>query len=104
MLRCFDWLETDEWNLHGAEQSNDEERVVSDVDPLRISIHQQKHKHVQGDEIDNENVSSPGRHLHKQKRKVVRWCWSNQKGSLHRDSACTQHFQGFVFDFWTLTQ
>ena len=60
MLRCFDWLETDEWNLHGAEQSNDEERVVSDVDPLRISIHQQKYKHVQGDEIDNENVSSPG--------------------------------------------
>ena len=46
MLGCFNRLEPDEGNLHGAEEANDEEGVVSHVNSRRVAIHQQEHKHV----------------------------------------------------------
>ena len=34
VLGGLDWLEPDEGDLHGAEEADDEERVVRHVDPL----------------------------------------------------------------------
>lgn len=33
------------------------------VDPAAVALHQQQHKHVKRDEVDDEDVSAPGRHL-----------------------------------------
>ena len=64
MLRGFDGLEPDEGDLHGAEEADDEEGVVGDIDPLRESSHEEEHKHVEGDQIDDEDVASPcGHHV-----------------------------------------
>ena len=63
MLRCLNGLESNEGNLHGAEQANNEEGVVGHVNPLRISVHQQKDEHVEGDQVDDKDVAAPSGHL-----------------------------------------
>ena len=66
VLRSFDGLETHEWDLHWAEETDDEESVVGDVDPLGVAVHQQQNKDVEGDQVDDKDVASPCRHLKKE--------------------------------------
>ena len=63
MLGRFDRLKPDKGDLHGAKETDDEKGVVSNVDPLRISVHQQQDKDVQGNQIDDEDVATPSRYL-----------------------------------------
>ena len=62
VLAGADRQESNEGDLHRGDKSDDKEGVVGDVDPLRESSHQEEHKHVEGDEIDDEDVASPGGH------------------------------------------
>ena len=59
MLGGLDRLEPDEGDLHGAEESDDEERVVRHVDPLTESVHEDEDEDVQRDQVDDEHVAAP---------------------------------------------
>ena len=61
MFTGLHWLESNERDLHGAEKSHNEEGVVRHVDPLGEPTHQQEDEDMEGDEVDDEDVSSPGR-------------------------------------------
>ena len=54
---------TDKWNLHRQNQAQDEERSIGCVYSVRISAHQQQDEDMQGDQVDDENVTSPSRYL-----------------------------------------
>lgn len=36
---------------------------LTDVHPPAVALHQQQHEHVQRNQVDDEHVSSPRRHL-----------------------------------------
>jgi len=63
VLRGFNRLKPDKWNLHGAKQTKDEEGVVGNVDPVGKAIHQDQDEHMKWDQVDDENIATPGRHL-----------------------------------------
>ena len=56
-------LEADEGDLHGAEQAEDEEGVVGDVDAVGEPVHQDEDEDVKWDQVDDEHVAAPCRHL-----------------------------------------
>lgn len=63
MLWGLNRLKPDEGDLHGAEQSEDEEGVVGDVDPVWEPVHQDQDKDMKRDQVDDEDVSAPSWHL-----------------------------------------
>ena len=63
MLAGSDRLESDEWDLHRAQQSEDEEGGVGRVQPGRVAAHQHQREDVQRDQVDDEDVATPGGHL-----------------------------------------
>ena len=78
VLRCLDWLEANEWDLHRAEQADDEEGVVRDVHSGGVSkraithdlihlismndspAHEEEGEYMERDEVDDEDVPAPG--------------------------------------------
>ena len=63
MLGRLDGLEPDEGDLHGAEEADDEEGVVRNVDPLAESVHEDKDEDVQRNQIDDKHVAAPSGNL-----------------------------------------
>ena len=63
MLGCADWEESHEGDLHGAEQTDDEEDSVGRVESFAEPSHEEKDECVQGDQVDDEHIASPSRHL-----------------------------------------
>lgn len=45
----LDWLEPDKRDLHGAEQANDKEGVVSNVNPCGVAVHKEEGKNMKRD-------------------------------------------------------
>ena len=60
MLAGSDGLEADEWDLHGAQQAEDEEGGVGRVEAGRVAAHHHQREHVERDEVDDEHVATPG--------------------------------------------
>lgn len=63
MLAGPDGLEPNEGDLHGQQQAEDVEHGVAGEQPHGVAAHQQQHKHVQRDEVDDKHVASPCRYL-----------------------------------------
>lgn len=55
-------LESNEWNLHREKQSQNVECCVAGEQTWRVTAHDQQHKHMQWDQIDDEDVTTPGGH------------------------------------------
>lgn len=62
MLRCANGLEANKWNLHGAHESKYKEAGVGCVKSSTEAAHDEQHQHVQGDKIDDVDITSPGTH------------------------------------------
>ena len=60
MLRSLHGLEADEGNLHRADETDDKEGVVCHVDAVTKAVHQQENKDMERDQIDDEDVATPG--------------------------------------------
>lgn len=60
MVAGADRQEVDEGNLHSAQQSDNVPGGVCNVDPTAISSSQAKDKSVQGDQVGNEGIATPG--------------------------------------------
>lgn len=58
-----DGLEADEGDLHGEQQPEDVEGGVAGEQSVRVATHDEQSEHVQRDQIDDEHVASPRRHL-----------------------------------------
>ena len=54
--------EADERYLHASQSSQRIPGSVRNVDPGAVSTHEDEHEYVQGNEIGDEDVSSPSRH------------------------------------------
>lgn len=59
MFTGADWLESNKWDLHGQQQPHNVEHTVADKQPLRESAHDQQHKHMQRDQVDDEYIPTP---------------------------------------------
>lgn len=60
MLRSSDGLEADEGNLHTQQKAQNVKRGVTREEPIAKSVHDQKGENVEGNQVDDEDVSSPG--------------------------------------------
>eukprot|EP01136_Pigoraptor_vietnamica_P013960 Opistho-1_new@55558 len=65
-------LEPDERHLHRHDRPEHVERRVGEVEARRVPPHQQKHKRVQRDEIDDEHVAAPRSHHVKVRKRSQR--------------------------------
>lgn len=63
VLVGLDGLEADEGDLHGEQRAQHIQSAVGHVHAMRIAPAQQQHQHVQRNQVDNEDVASPCRHL-----------------------------------------
>jgi len=52
-------LESHEGDLHGEQQSEDIEGAVAGQQARGVPTHDEQHKDVQGDQVDDEHVASP---------------------------------------------
>lgn len=52
-------LETNKWNLHRTQQSNDVKDGVADKQSLREPAHEKQHKYMQRNQVDYEYVATP---------------------------------------------
>lgn len=59
MFTCPDWLESNKWYLHGQQQSNNIEDTVADKQSLGEPAHDEQHKYMQWDQIDDKYVATP---------------------------------------------
>ena len=59
MLARSDWLKTDEWDLHGEEEAEDEEGGVGGVDARRVATHQQESEDVKRNQVDDKHITTP---------------------------------------------
>ena len=60
MFAGSDWLEPHEGHLHGHDESQEVEGGVGHVDAGGEPAHQQEHKDVEGDQVDDEHIATPG--------------------------------------------
>lgn len=63
MLTGPDGLEAYEGDLHGQQKAEDVEHGIAGEQPHGVAPHQQQHKHMQWDKVDDEHVASPCRYL-----------------------------------------
>lgn len=56
-------LEADERDLHGEEEAEDVEGRVAGEEAVGEAPHDEQGKHVQRDQVDDEDVAAPGGHL-----------------------------------------
>ena len=56
-------LKADEWDLHGQNQAQNEEDRVGHVQTQRVPAKDDQHEHVHRNEIDDEDIATPGRDL-----------------------------------------
>ena len=63
MFRRIYWLEPDKGDLHGQKGSNGVNGAVSNVDTMGKPSCSHQGEDMKGDEVDQEHISSPGRHL-----------------------------------------
>ncbi len=71
MLRGLDGLKSDERNLHGQDCADRIHGGVRNVDAMGEATADHQHKHVQGNEVDEEHVAAPGRHLQSTKSNAL---------------------------------
>ena len=69
-------LEAHEGHLHREHQAQDKEGGVGHVDAGGVAAHQQQHKHMQRDQVDDEHVASPRRYLVDKPRTTVSVYWA----------------------------
>lgn len=62
------YLETNEGNLHGQDGAQAVYCAVGHIDAVREPACQHQNQDVKGDEVNEEHVAAPGRHL-EEKRK-----------------------------------
>lgn len=64
MLTGPNRLEADKRNLHRKQQAQDVECGVAGEQTMRVPVHQQQHKHVQRNQIDDKHIATPcGHHV-----------------------------------------
>jgi hypothetical protein len=59
MFRCADGLKPDKGDLHGGECSEGIVRTIRDVETGRVTTHEEQDKGVEGEQVCDEDVSSP---------------------------------------------
>ena len=57
------YLETNKRDLHGEDGAQAVDCAVSHIDSVRESAREHQNQHVEGDEVDQEHVATPGRNL-----------------------------------------
>lgn len=70
MVAVADGQEPDERNLHASKCAQGIPRRVADVQPRAISSHAKENKHMQGNQVGDEDIASPrGHHVPIEKRR-----------------------------------
>lgn len=62
VIAAPDWQETDEWNLHTCKRTETIPGGVADVQSGAVSAHADEHESVKGQQVGDEDVSTPCRH------------------------------------------
>lgn len=63
------YLETHEGNLHGQDGAQAVDCAVGYIDAVREPACQHQNQDMKGDEVDKENIATPGRYLEESKIK-----------------------------------
>lgn len=60
----YPYLETDKRDLHGEDGSQAVDSAVSHINAVGESASEHQDKHMEGDQVDQEHVATPGGNLH----------------------------------------
>ena len=52
-------IRTDKRDLHGEDQAKNEESSVRRVDAVRKSTHEQKNENMEGNQVNDEHITTP---------------------------------------------
>jgi len=52
-------IRTDKRDLHGKDQAKNEESGVRRVDAVRKSTHEQKNENMEGNQVNDEHITTP---------------------------------------------
>lgn len=69
----FLYLEANERDLHGEDGSQAVDGAVGHVDTVGEAASEHEDQHVEGDEVDQEHIATPGGHLQTDIRVVFIW-------------------------------
>ena len=70
MLGALNRLETDEGDLHRQDGAKRVDSAVGDVDAMWEAARQDQRQHVQRNQIDEEDVATPRRHLYQTNNEI----------------------------------